>query len=228
MHSMRPRRSAVAILAAGVLAFSAIAAPAATASDPASEMLAQEDQAQPDPTSPTAYAFGETLAGLEGDELETTFLAEIIDHHRAAIEMAQLELERGTDPDIRTHAENIISTQQAQIEQFTRWLDDWYGLTPDQAAERAPEEARNEMKQMGEETAQMMAELREVPAGDEFDEAFVMKIIPHHSAGIIEFLEPQSRAVHAELRVAASTGITNQQAEVADFRTWLSGRTDDE
>lgn len=41
----------------------------------------QEGMLQSDPTSPTAYEFGETLAGLEGEELEITFLAEIIGHH---------------------------------------------------------------------------------------------------------------------------------------------------
>ena len=50
-------------------------------------------------------------------------------------------------------------------------------------------------------------------------------MIPHHQSGIIEFLEPQSRAPHAQLRVAATAGITTQQAQVADFRTWLAGRS---
>lgn len=47
-------------------------------------------------------------------------------------------------------------------------------------------------------------------------------MIPHHSSGIVEFLEVQSRAAHAELRVAAASGANTQQAEIGDFRTWLS------
>lgn len=181
---------------------------ASPAQDPSTvEML------QPDPTSPTAYDFGETLAGLEGEQLEITFLAEIIPHHQAAIEMSELELERGVSPDIRTHAENIIANQQHQIEQFTRWLEEWYGLTPEEAMAQAPEE-----------TQTMIEELSAVEAGEDFDVAFVQKMIPHHQAGIIELLEPQSRAPHAQLRVAAAAGITTQQAQVADFRTWLAGR----
>lgn len=184
----------------------------------------QTEMLQPEPTSPTAYKFGETLAGLEGEQLEVTFLAEIIGHHQGAIQMAELELERGTSPDIRTHAENIIANQQHQIEQFTRWLDQWYGLTPEEAKAQAPEEARQEMATMEEEMQRMHEELVAVPAGEGFDVAFVQKMIPHHSSGIIEFLEPQARAPHAQLRVAAAAGITTQQAEIADFRTWLAGR----
>ena len=184
----------------------------------------QTETLQPEPTSPTAYEFGETLAGLEGEELEITFLAEIIPHHRAAIEMAELELERGTSPDIRTHAENIIANQQHQIDQFTRWLEEWYGLTPEEAMAQVPAEAQEEMKILEEETQMMIEELSAVEAGEDFDVAFVQKMIPHHNSGIIEFLEPQSRAVHPQLRVAATSGITTQQAQVADFRTWLAGR----
>ena len=184
----------------------------------------QTETLQPEPTSPTAYEFGETLAGLEGEELEITFLAEIIPHHRAAIEMSQLELERGVSPDIRTHAENIIANQQHQIDQFTRRLEEWYGLTPEEAMAQVPAEAQEEMKILEEETQMMIEELSAVEAGEDFDVAFVQKMIPHHNSGIIEFLEPQSRAVHPQLRVAATAGITTQQAQVADFRTWLAGR----
>ncbi|MGY4844058.1 DUF305 domain-containing protein [Kocuria sp. MNB10] len=192
---------------------------ASPAQDPSTvEML------QPDPTSPTAYDFGETLAGLEGEQLEITFLAEIIPHHQAAIEMSELELERGVSPDIRTHAENIIANQQHQIDQFTRWLEEWYGLTPEEAMAQVPAEAQEEMKILEEETQMMIEELSAVEAGEDFDVAFVQKMIPHHNSGIIEFLEPQSRAVHPQLRVAATAGITTQQAQVADFRTWLAGR----
>ena len=179
----------------------------------------------PLPTSPTAYEFGETLAKLNGRSLEITFMAAIIPHHRAAIEMSRLELERGRSADIRTHAENIIANQQHQIEQFTRWLRQWHNLTPEQARAQAPAEARQEMQTMDRETQQRITELRRVPAGERFDVQFVRRMIPHHQAGIIEFLEPQSRAPHAELRVAATSGITTQQAQVADFRTWLSGRS---
>ena len=211
----------VALTGAAPAAAAAVPAPAFA---PAAESSTDGQPPQPEATSPTAYLFGETLAKLEGEQLEITFLAEIIPHHEAAIEMAELELERGTSPDIRTHAENMIANQEHQIEQFTRWLDEWYGLTPEEAEAQAPEEAREEMAALEEETSQMMDELRQVPAGEEFDEAFVSMIIPHHQAGIIEFLEPQSRAVHAELRVAAASGINTQAMEVADFRTWLAGR----
>ncbi len=202
-------------------------APAAASAHPVpTQAPAEATSANPEipPASPTAYLFAETLAKLSGEELETTFLAEIVPHHRAAIEMAELELERGTSADIRTHAENIIANQQHQIDQFTRWLDEWYGLTPEEAMEQAPEEAREEMEILEQETQEMVEELAGVAAGEEFDVAFARMMASHHASGVVEFLEPQARAVHAELRVASTNGIVTQEMQIADFVTWLSSR----
>lgn len=156
--------------------------------------------------------------------MEVTFFASIIPHHRDALEMAEMELERGASPEIRTHAENIIANQRHQIDQFTRWLEEWHGMTPEEAMAMASEEARGEMAAMEAESARMMAELEATAAGEAFDVAFVRAMIPHHQAGIVEMLEPQSRAPHAELRVAAATGINTQAMEAADFRTLLGAR----
>ncbi|MEU0042822.1 DUF305 domain-containing protein [Streptomyces werraensis] len=221
------RRGSAAMIALGAFVCVPAAGAFATPAAPSAIVGAEAERDQPMPTSPVAYEIGETLAKLKGKQMEVTFLAEIIPHHKAAIEMAELELERGVDPDIRTHAENIMANQKHQVEQFTRWLHQWYGLTPEKAMEHVSAEARKEMAEMEKDTERMMAELRAVPKGKEFDVEFVRMIIPHHNSGVIEFLEPQARAVHAELRTAAASGATTQESEIVDFRTWLSGHAMD-
>ncbi|GAA3503216.1 hypothetical protein GCM10019016_103260 [Streptomyces prasinosporus] len=222
------RRGSAVMIALGALVCVPAAGVFAAPASPAQIVRAEaEHDHQPMPTSPVAYEIGETLAKLEGKHLEITFLAEIISHHKAAIEMAELELQRGTDPGIRTHAENIIANQKHQVEQFTRWLHQWYGLTPEEAMEHVSAEARKEMAEMEKDSERMMAELQAVPKGKEFDVEFVRMIIPHHDSGVIEFLEPQARAVHAELRTAAASGAMTQESEIVDFRTWLSGHAMD-
>ncbi|KFG71722.1 DUF305 domain-containing protein [Streptomyces mutabilis] len=217
------RRGSAVVIALGAFACLPVAGAFAAPVAPAEIVRAQAEHDQPMPTSPVAYEFGETLAKLKGKQLEITFLAEIIPHHKAAIEMAELERERGVDPDIRTHADNIIANQKHQVEQFTRWLHQWYGLTPGEAMEHVSAEARTEMAELEKDTERMTDMLRAVDKGKMVDTTFVRMIIPHHSSGVIEFLEPQARAVHAELRVAAASGAMTQESQIADFRTWLSG-----
>ncbi|HLU74713.1 hypothetical protein [Streptomyces sp. NPDC059515] len=72
----------------------------------------------------------------------------------------------------------------------------WCGLTPEQALQQAPEEARKEIAAMEEGSRRTMAELCEVPARKQFDIEFARRIISHHNSGIIEFLEVQPRADH--------------------------------
>ncbi|MGV8838834.1 MAG: CopM family metallochaperone [Bauldia sp.] len=50
------------------------------------------------------------------------FALMMIPHHQGAIAMAQVELEYGTDPDLRAMAQAIIDAQQAEITTFEAWL----------------------------------------------------------------------------------------------------------
>lgn len=47
---------------------------------------------------------------------DTDFAAMMIRHHEGAIEMAKIELRYGTDPRLRRLAQEIIVTQQSEIE----------------------------------------------------------------------------------------------------------------
>jgi len=68
----------------------------------------------------------EELAKLSGDEFDRAFLEQMIAHHRMAVEMAQMELQMGTDPELRAMAETMIEDQQAEIELMQGWLEDWF------------------------------------------------------------------------------------------------------
>ena len=68
----------------------------------------------------------EDMAMLEnatGAEFDQMFLEMMIEHHEGAVEMAKTEVSNGENPDAIAMAEQIITTQEAEIEQMQAMLD---------------------------------------------------------------------------------------------------------
>ena len=62
------------------------------------------------------------LKSLKGAEFDTLWLQSMIGHHQGAIEMAGAEVAAGQNPDMISMAQNIVSAQQAEIDQMKKML----------------------------------------------------------------------------------------------------------
>lgn len=62
----------------------------------------------------------------DADPFDLAFIDAMIPHHQSAIEAGEIALEESQNPDIRSLAEEIISSQQAEIDQMTEWRSEWY------------------------------------------------------------------------------------------------------
>lgn len=65
--------------------------------------------------------------GGADDEFDLRFINAMIPHHEGAVQMAEDLKGKSQRPELLTLADEIITSQQAEIDQMEAWRQDWYG-----------------------------------------------------------------------------------------------------
>jgi uncharacterized protein (DUF305 family) len=65
------------------------------------------------------------LMATRDQDFDLLFLEMMTAHHQGAIEMANTELHDGARPEVKQLAQQIIDTQQTEIDQFQLWQQEW-------------------------------------------------------------------------------------------------------
>jgi uncharacterized protein (DUF305 family) len=65
--------------------------------------------------------------GAADDQFDLRFLNAMIPHHEGALDMAKQALQKSARPEVTKLAQDILSSQQKEIDQMQQWRKDWYG-----------------------------------------------------------------------------------------------------
>lgn len=65
--------------------------------------------------------------GAADDQFDLRFMNAMIPHHQGAVDMANQAQQNSDRSEIKTLAQNIISSQQQEISQMEQWRKAWYG-----------------------------------------------------------------------------------------------------
>ncbi len=152
-----------------------------------------------------------SLQSLKGAEFEQSFLQQMIQHHRSAVDMAKMIPDHTQRAELRQLGEKIISAQQQEIEQMTKWLTDWYKTSPKEVAN---EKADKEMK--------MHMSMLQAKKDADFDKAFLEMMPKHHHMAVEMAEQAQNKSTHPQLKELAAKIAKDQQAEIKQMKSWAT------
>ena len=159
------------------------------------------------------------------------FARDMQTHHQQAVEMSLIVYAKTTDPDVRTLAYDIATSQQQQSGQMYAWLRMWglsqTGSRPPMAwvgAEHAKAHARADGTMPGMATPAQIAELQGA-TGPDADRLFLRLMIAHHEGGVAMADAAVAEATQPEVRSLASAISNAQTSEIALLRQMLAERS---
>ncbi|MCW1908041.1 MAG: DUF305 domain-containing protein [Candidatus Saccharibacteria bacterium] len=151
---------------------------------------------------------------LTSDDYDRMFIANMIEHHKGAVDMAELALTNAKHQELKDMANNIIAAQSKEITNMEAWQKDW-GYPSSSGEMMMDHSAMGMMADMG----QMTEELKSL-TGDAFDKAFLASMIEHHQSAINMAYPGQTNAKHDEVKTLTQAIVDAQSSEIAQMRQW--------
>jgi uncharacterized protein (DUF305 family) len=149
---------------------------------------------------------------------DQAFIDAMVPHHREAIEMAKAANSRGlTQPDLRKIANDIVRSQQREIDQMLDWHEQWFGsrkLGPVLPEVLGVPEGELGMKH---------GSADEVAGAVDVDAKFAEMMIPHHEGAIAMAEAAKERGQHQEVKDLADAIIAAQEREIGIMEEHASG-----
>lgn len=174
---------------------------------------------------PAGNGMMQSMSGMMGKmndmkmtgDFDLDFANMMIMHHQGAIDVSELEIAKGTDSQIKTMAQNIITAQKAEIEQLQQFIQN-YKMTE-------PKKETGEMhNELGETMKAMMGKMNSMPMAGNTDKDYVAMMIPHHESAVTMAKDELSHGKDLGLKKMAQKMMADQSKEITEFKAWQSSQ----
>lgn len=159
-------------------------------------------------------------AARQANDADIIFARSIIAHHLGAIRMADIQLQSGSDPEMRKLAEDIIVTERNEILILQNWIESHNDSpTPHgQNLQHQTDELRQEYADgLDDMTNQMMLGIMSPNP----DIAFAQVMLPHHKGALAMAQVELRYGDDDKIRHIADNIIDNQEGEIQFIQQWL-------
>ena len=141
---------------------------------------------------------------------DAAFIADMISHHRGAVEMAQLAQKKAEHPELKAMASSIITAQKGEISTMESLR---------KQAASAPGSPQH--MGMSDHTMGMDGDMKELSTAEPFDKAFLEMMIPHHKGAVAMARTQLKQGKLPQLKKLANSIISSQTKEIEQMRAWL-------
>jgi uncharacterized protein (DUF305 family) len=146
----------------------------------------------------------------DGKYSDEAFIDAMVPHHQGAIAMAQVALKNAEHEPIKELSRNIVSTQQAEIEELKAIKKEEFGTS------HVPMEmSSKQMRGMG-----MMMDPQALADENPFDQAFIDAMIPHHRSAIEMAKVANQESENPRIKELAGNIVSAQKREIEQMRRW--------
>jgi uncharacterized protein (DUF305 family) len=145
-----------------------------------------------------------------GEYSDRRFIDAMVPHHQGAMAMAEVALKNAEHEEIRELSRNIISSQQAEIEELKAIKKEEFGTS------NVPMEmSQEQMRGMG-----MMMDPQQLAKRELFDKAFMDAMIPHHQSAVEMAQVALENSDNPKMKELAQNIISAQKREIEQMKQW--------
>ena len=147
-------------------------------------------------------------ASASANGVDRAFVADMVEHHKSAVEMAEMAQEKAQHDEVKKLADAIVKTQNAEIETMD-------GLASQMDEEGVEKGDLGMAMDMG-----MSDDMSMLEDAKPFDRQFIDMMIPHHQEAIRMARMELDKGKSAETKKLAQAIIDAQAREIDDMNTW--------
>jgi uncharacterized protein (DUF305 family) len=167
-------------------------------------------------TSPVKRSMDHMMEAMHGMKFtgnnDIDFASMMIEHHRGAIDMANIELANGHDPDLKSFARQVIDAQNKEIEMMQNLI-----AKMDMSSSSNSADFQNALNSS---MSVMMQDTTKV--NYDIDKDFATQMIPHHESAVNMSEAYLQVADNKSLKNLAQNIISTQSKEINWLKKWLA------
>ena len=149
------------------------------------------------------------LMKMTGD-FDVDFANMMVEHHQGALDMAQVETSQGKDETMKAKAQEILTKQkQQELKDFVQTYK--------------PSGMKHGEGEMQQSMSKMMDKMKAMKMTGDVDKDFATMMASHHEDGISMAKMELKNGMSDKLKQMAEKSIDDQQKDIKEFQTWLSG-----